>query len=44
MTNWVTLFFIPVIPFGRKRSVHCPICSWGWEENPRWIVNPVKDY
>jgi hypothetical protein len=31
-SNWLTLFFIPVIPFGRKRSLHCPICSWGWEE------------
>ena len=32
VTNWVTLFFIPVIPTGRKRLVQCPICSYGWEE------------
>ena len=32
VTNWVTLFFIPVIPTGRKRWVQCPICSYGWEE------------
>ncbi len=33
VVNWITLFFVPVIPLGRKKSVHCPICSWGWEEN-----------
>ncbi len=32
VTNWITLFFIPVIPTGRKRLVQCPICSHGWEE------------
>lgn len=32
VTNWVTLFFVPVIPAGRKRLVQCPICSFGWEE------------
>ena len=31
-TNWVTLFFIPVIPTGRKTTVNCPICGHGWEE------------
>ena len=31
-TNWITLFFIPVIPTGRKVSVQCPICGFGWEE------------
>lgn len=32
VSNWVTLFFIPVIPTGSKTSVHCPICGYGWEE------------
>jgi len=31
VTNWITLFFIPVIPTGRKVSVQCPICGFGWE-------------
>jgi hypothetical protein len=31
-TNWITLFFIPVIPTSRKVSVQCPICGFGWEE------------
>jgi hypothetical protein len=31
-TNWITLFFIPVIPTGRKRLRQCPICSFGYEE------------
>ena len=32
VTNWITLFFIPVIPTGRKTIVTCPICSQGWEQ------------
>jgi hypothetical protein len=28
VTRWFTLFFIPVIPFGRKRMLRCPICGW----------------
>jgi hypothetical protein len=28
VTRWFTLFFLPVIPFGRKRLLVCPICSW----------------
>ena len=28
VTRWFTLFFIPVIPFGRRRVLVCPICSW----------------
>lgn len=30
--NWITLFFIPVIPTGGKVLVQCPICSHGWQE------------
>lgn len=26
-TNWVSLFFIPVLPLGRATTVHCPICG-----------------
>lgn len=25
-TNWLTLFFVPVLPFGRKTVLACPIC------------------
>lgn len=32
VTNWVTLFFIPVLPLGRKTLLQCPICSFGWED------------
>ena len=28
VTRWFTLFFLPVIPFGRRRVLVCPICSW----------------
>jgi hypothetical protein len=28
VTRWFTLFFLPVIPFGRRRLLVCPICSW----------------
>jgi hypothetical protein len=28
VTRWFTLFFIPVIPFGRRRMLLCPICGW----------------
>ena len=28
VTRWFTLFFLPVIPFGRRRHLVCPICSW----------------
>ncbi len=28
VTRWFTLFFIPLIPFGRRRVLVCPICSW----------------
>lgn len=28
VTRWFTLFFIPLIPFGRRRMLVCPICSW----------------
>ena len=31
-TNWVTLFFIPIIPTGTKHLTQCPICSFGYEE------------
>jgi hypothetical protein len=27
-TRWFTLFFLPVIPFGRRRVLMCPICNW----------------
>ena len=26
-TNWVTLFFIPVLPTGSTTVVSCPICG-----------------
>ncbi len=26
VTNWFTIFFIPVIPFRRKYYVYCPVC------------------
>jgi hypothetical protein len=28
VTRWFTLFFVPLIPFGRRRMLICPICSW----------------
>ncbi|MDQ1465864.1 MAG: hypothetical protein QOH10_279 [Actinomycetota bacterium] len=28
VTRWFTLFFVPLIPFGRRRMLMCPICSW----------------
>lgn len=28
VTRWFTLFFVPLIPFGRKRLLVCPICGW----------------
>lgn len=31
LTVWFTLFFIPVIPYKRRRSLVCPICSWSRE-------------
>ncbi len=31
-TNWVTLFFIPVIPTGRKQLTLCPVCQHADEE------------
>ncbi|MDX2473539.1 MAG: zinc-ribbon domain-containing protein, partial [Candidatus Krumholzibacteria bacterium] len=31
--NWVSLFFIPVIPTGRKRMTLCPVCNYGYEED-----------
>jgi len=31
-TNWVTLFFIPVIPTGSKQKTLCPVCNFGYEE------------
>ncbi|MCB1182580.1 zinc-ribbon domain-containing protein [bacterium] len=30
--NWITLFFVPVIPLGAKRMTLCPICGYGHEE------------
>lgn len=26
VTNWFTLFFIPVIPYRTKYYVYCPVC------------------
>ncbi|RKZ12163.1 zinc-ribbon domain-containing protein [bacterium] len=26
-TNWVSLFFVPVLPLGRTTTVNCPICG-----------------
>lgn len=31
ITVWFTLFFIPVIPYRRKRALVCPICNWSRE-------------
>lgn len=28
LTVWFTLFFIPVIPYKRKRMLMCDICRW----------------
>jgi zinc-ribbon family len=28
ITRWFTLFFIPVIPIKRTRTLVCPVCSW----------------
>jgi hypothetical protein len=28
VTRWFTLFFVPLIPFGKRRMLICPICSW----------------
>ena len=28
VTRWFTLFFVPLIPFGRRRMLVCPICRW----------------
>jgi hypothetical protein len=28
VSSWFTLFFIPVIPYSRKRILACPICHW----------------
>ena len=30
--NWITLFFIPVIPTGRKTLTVCPVCNFGYED------------
>lgn len=30
-TKWFTLFWIPIIPLGRKYFVACPICNYGNE-------------
>ncbi len=27
VSNWFTLFFIPVIPYKTTRYTHCPICG-----------------
>jgi len=32
--NWISLFFIPVIPLGRKRLTACPVCNFGHEGQP----------
>ena len=29
--NWVSLFFIPVIPYKTKYLAYCPICRNGYE-------------
>jgi hypothetical protein len=28
VTTWFTLFFIPLIPYKRRRALVCGICSW----------------
>ena len=32
ITNWITMFFIPVFPTNRKNLSQCPICAFGWED------------
>lgn len=31
ITVWFTLFFLPVIPYKRRRALVCPICNWSRE-------------
>ncbi|MCK4324641.1 MAG: hypothetical protein KAW89_08935 [Armatimonadetes bacterium] len=31
VSTWFTLFFIPVIPYERKRLLLCPVCQHGME-------------
>jgi hypothetical protein len=31
LTVWFTLFFLPVIPYKRRRMLVCPICNWSRE-------------
>ena len=30
-TTWLSLFFIPVIPYAHKYFVSCPICHYGFQ-------------
>ncbi len=30
-STWFTLFFIPIIPYSRKKIFRCPICNYGVE-------------
>jgi len=30
-SEWITLFFIPVIPTSRKTLTLCPVCGYGQE-------------
>ena len=27
--KWITLFFIPIIPYSNEHWTICPICGWG---------------
>lgn len=31
-TKWVTVFFLPVIPTGRRQFTVCPVCNLAYEE------------
>jgi len=41
LTVWFTLFFLPVIPYKRRRALVCPICSWS-REVPKEAI-PLTD-
>jgi len=38
LTVWFTLFFIPLIPYKRRRMLVCPICNWSREVPKEAIV------
>ncbi|WP_421753831.1 zinc-ribbon domain-containing protein [Croceimicrobium sp.] len=40
--NFISLFFIPVIPVKRKLIEHCPICNWA-QEIPKTSENYYRD-